>query len=90
MEQPNIKHDEDVVAFLLLLTSSDQTEQLIRELKEMREVLETYLIYGEWDILVKIKVNSLPELTRLVMRMRKIEGVNKTSTLITTQYLTNQ
>ena len=84
MESPNLPEDEDVTAFLLLLTSSDQTEQLIQELQEMQEVLETYIIYGDWDVLLKIKVKSLPELTRFVMRLRKIEGVNKTNTLITT------
>lgn len=86
MEQPNIAQGEDVIAFLLLLTSSDQTEHLIQELKVMREVLEFFIIYGDWDLLLKIKVKSLPELTKFVMRIRKIEGVNKTSTLITTQY----
>ena len=91
MEQPpNLNQDEDVVAFLLLLTSSDQTELLLEELQEMREVLETYIIYGDWDVLLKIKVKSLPELTRFVMRLRKIEGVNKTNTLITTHYESNQ
>ncbi len=90
METPNIPEDEDVIAFLLLLTSSDQTEQLIQELQEMREVLETYLIYGDWDVLLKIKVRSLPELTRFVMRLRKIDGVNKTNTLITTHYGSNE
>ncbi len=89
MESPNLPQDEDVTAFLLLLTSSDQTEELIAELNDMREVLETYLIYGDWDLLVKIKVKSLPELTKFVMRMRKIPGVNKTNTLITTQFTNN-
>ena len=90
MEQPpNIAQDEDVIAFLLLLTSSDQTEQLIDEFKEMREILEIYILYGEWDILLKIKLKSLPELTKFVLRLRKIEGVNKTNTLITTSFDTN-
>ena len=87
--QPNIGQDEDVIAFLLLLTSSDQTEQLIEEFHEMREVLEIYILYGEWDILLKIKLKSLPELTKFVLRLRKIEGVNKTNTLITTHYGAN-
>jgi len=85
VEHPNIKKNEDVVAFLLLLTSSDQTEQILQKLREFpREILESHIIYGEWDLLLKVKVRSLPELTKLVMRIRKIEGINKTSTLITT------
>ena len=90
MEQPpNIAQDEDVIAFLLLLTSSDQTEQLIDDFKEMPEVLEIYILYGEWDVLLKIKLKSLPELTKFVLRLRKIGGVNKTNTLITTHYDAN-
>ena len=74
---------------MLLLTSSDQTEQLIDELRKCTKYLETYILYGEWDVLLKLKLKSLPELTKFVMRLRKIEGINKTNTLITTHYDAN-
>ncbi|MHA1821331.1 MAG: Lrp/AsnC family transcriptional regulator [Promethearchaeota archaeon] len=79
------KSNKDVIAFLLMTTDSDRTEEILDRLKGMAEVIEAYIIYGDWDMIVKVKIPSLPELTRVVMNLRKIMGVRKTSTLITLQ-----
>ena len=76
-------NSDGVIAFLLILTSGDQTENVLNQLKKLAEVVEAYIIYGDWDLIVKVKIASLPELTRMVMKLRKTEGVEKTSTLIT-------
>ena len=79
MEHPQILHeDEDVIAFLFLLTSSDQTEQLINELQDMQKYLETYIIYGKWDVLLKIKVKITTRITRFVYACcEKLKGIIK-------------
>jgi anthranilate phosphoribosyltransferase len=76
------KSEDEVIAFLLLLTVGERTEELLDELRKMKEVVEGYIIYGEWDILIKVKIKNLPELTEIVMNLRKKEGIKKTSTLI--------
>lgn len=77
---------KEVIAFLLLLTAGENTEELLKDLRtssEFKQIVEAYIIYGEFDIILKVKVNNLPELTELVMKLRRREGIKKTSTLIT-------
>ena len=75
--------DEDqVTPFLLLLTAVEKTEEILNQLRSMSEVVEGYIIYGEWDLILKIRVKNLPDLTEIVMKLRKNAGIKKTSTLI--------
>lgn len=74
-----------VLAFVLLNTQSERTESILNLMRTNDKIKEAYIIYGDWDILIKIEVESLPELTKLVMSFRKEDGIKKTSTLITVQ-----
>jgi DNA-binding Lrp family transcriptional regulator len=73
---------EEVIAYLLILTTSEGTENLLKNLRAMPEVTEAFVIYGDWDLIVRVKVGSLPELTKFVMELRKNKSIRKTSTLI--------
>lgn len=79
------KERNKVVAFVLLNTVSERTEPILEFMRQNDKIKEAYIIYGDWDILVKIEVESLPELTNLVMSLRKEKGIKKTSTLITVE-----
>ncbi|MBD3353528.1 MAG: Lrp/AsnC family transcriptional regulator [Candidatus Lokiarchaeota archaeon] len=79
------KSKDDVIAFVLLNAESAKTEHILDYLKEREQVKEAYIIYGDWDILIKIQVPNLPELTKLIMDLRKNAGIVKTSTLITVE-----
>ncbi len=73
---------DEVIAYLLILTTSEGTENLLGNLRAMPEVTEAFVIYGDWDLIVRVKVGSLPELTKFVMELRKNKAIRKTSTLI--------
>jgi DNA-binding Lrp family transcriptional regulator len=66
-----------------LLTDSEFTEVIIKDLRDMIEVVESHIIYGDWDLIIKVRIPALSDLTKLVMRLRKMQGIKKTSTLIT-------
>ena len=72
----------EVVAYLLVTTANDGTEEVLTELRSRPEVSEAYVIYGDWDIIARVSVPSLPELTNFVMALRKFKTIRKTSTLI--------
>jgi DNA-binding Lrp family transcriptional regulator len=56
----------------------------IKELKEVKEVITTY---GEYDVIIKIQVNSLDELDDFVFKkLRTIDGVEATTTLISARF----
>lgn len=56
----------------------DQRE-IGRRIAKFPEVLETHLITGNWDILIKVKAKDVDEVGKFVIdKLRKIEGVEKT------------
>jgi DNA-binding Lrp family transcriptional regulator len=56
----------------------------IKELKEVKDVVTTY---GEYDIIIKIEVETLDELDDFVFnKLRTINGVEATTTLISARY----
>jgi DNA-binding Lrp family transcriptional regulator len=57
-----------------------------KKLVELKQVKFATTIYGEWDLLAEVKVESLPELDRFVFdNFRQIPGVEGTKTLIATK-----
>lgn len=53
--------------------------QIAKRIAKFPEVLETHLITGDWDILLKVKAKDVDEVGKFVIdKLRKIEGVEKT------------
>jgi DNA-binding Lrp family transcriptional regulator len=73
--------DAKVLAFIMIRLQADWAG-VVEMLNRQPGVTEVHPIYGDWDIIVKVEVPSLAELTALVQTMRGITGVIKTSTLI--------
>ena len=59
-------------------------EQLVlEELQEFSEVKEAHILFGEWDLIAKLDVESPEAAGTFVMEhIRKLEDVKLTSTLI--------
>ena len=74
---------EKVIAFVLLVTDSDRTVHIFKHLKEMEKVKEVFMIYGDYDLILKIELSNLAELTGFMMELRKKFAIKKSSTLIT-------
>jgi len=70
-----------VVAFALIV--GDAGKKILESLKSMKEVEEAYIVYGEYDIVVKVNVEQLKDLDPfLTEKIRNIDGVQMTSTMI--------
>lgn len=66
----------------IALENADETE-IKDNLKGFPEVKEVHILFGEWDLMAKLEVESPEELATFVMeKIRSIEGVKLTSTLI--------
>jgi len=53
------------------------------QLKGFPEVRDVHILFGEWDLMVKLELESPEALAAFVMdHIRPIEGVKLTSTLI--------
>ena len=70
-------------AFVLINVESGAEQEVVNELKGIEGVEEAYFSYGVYDIITKIKADSMESLKDLVTRkVRTISRVRSTLTLI--------
>jgi anthranilate phosphoribosyltransferase len=72
-----------VTAYVLIATTIGEEKTVAEELEKLKEVELADILYGEWDIILRVNVKDLTELdTFLTKKIRKIKNVKLTSTLI--------
>lgn len=72
-----------IKAYVLFKVSSGTEREICRKISDFNEVLEASVIYGEYDLIAKVKVNDLPTLEIfLTEKIRSIPSVILTSTMI--------
>ena len=72
-----------VRALVLLNVNSGNEVTIVEKLKELPEVVDTFITFGDHDIACIIHANSPKELGQIVtQRIRRVDGVQKTITLI--------
>ena len=72
-----------VRALVLLNVNSGNEVTIVEHLKTINEVMDTFITFGDHDIACIISANSPKELGQIVTgRIRRIDGVQKTITLI--------
>jgi DNA-binding Lrp family transcriptional regulator len=70
-------------AYVLINVESGSEETLVKELKKVEGVEEAYFSYGVYDIICKIKAESMEKLKDMVTRkIRSMHEVRSTLTLI--------
>ena len=70
-------------AFVLINVESGAEEDVVKELKKIDGVEEAYFSYGVYDIIAKVKAESMEKLKDTVTRkIRTIGRVRSTLTLI--------
>jgi DNA-binding Lrp family transcriptional regulator len=73
-------------AFVLINVESGAEEQVVDELKKLEGVEEAYYSYGVYDIITKVKADSMEKLKDTVTRkIRTLAKVRSTLTLILTE-----
>ncbi len=76
-----------VKAYVLLKVTPGYERNIVKELTDMPEIEDINELYGEWDIITKASVARIEDLDALLSeKMRKIEGVTLTSTMIVAKY----
>lgn len=72
----------DVTAFIGVSTSARAIDQLEAQLSDLEEVLECHHVTGGYTMLLKVKTQNTETLEQLISRIRLIEGVTRTETLV--------
>jgi DNA-binding Lrp family transcriptional regulator len=70
-------------AFVLINVESGSEDDVLQELKKVEGVEESYFSYGVYDIIMKIKADTMDTLKEMVTRrIRTLSKVRSTLTLI--------
>ena len=70
------------IDYIYLLQSGENQRDVAKKLSKLPHILETHVITGEWDILLKIRGKNPKEIGHFVMtKLRKIKGVGRTHSL---------
>ena len=70
-------------AFVLINVESGAEDEVLTELKAIENVDESYFSYGVYDVITKIRADSMEKLKELVTtRIRSLDQVRSTLTLI--------
>ena len=71
------------IAFVLINAEIGSESDVLDELKKIEGVEEAYSVYGVYDIIVKVKADSMEKLKDIVAwRIRKLNKVRSTLTMI--------
>jgi Lrp/AsnC family transcriptional regulator for asnA, asnC and gidA len=66
----------------MLITTEEFDPQLLKALGKIKGVEEAYPIYGVYDIIVKTRADTMDELKKTHDRIRKLEKIRQTQTMI--------
>ena len=72
-----------MLAYILVSLNESNEGMILSNFSDMPEVLEAHILFGEWDLLIKVKLDSAEEIGSFVIeKVRNLEEVGLTSTLI--------
>lgn len=70
-------------AFVLVSTDVGAEREILDRLKELPEVVEAYIVYGVYDLVVKVTVNRQEDLKDIITnKIRKLDKVRSTLTMV--------
>lgn len=76
-----------IVSLVLIKAETGEEREVESEVRKIPSVREAQLLFGVYDISVKIECENLEELTDIVInQIRQIPGVKTTKTLPGVQY----
>jgi len=54
--------------------------EVLRELRQIKDITESYELYGDFDIMVKLESQEKERLQAIVQKLRGIKGIASTNT----------
>ena len=69
------------LAYVLINTEPSQMEMVLDKIKDINGVEEAYMVYGIYDIYVKVRTEIPKELKGIVQKIRIQDNVQSTLTL---------
>ena len=82
---------DSAVAIVLMTTEPGKEVEIIEQIKKINEVKEALVLFGEFDIFLKLQCPDYGYLSSVVVnQIRNIEGVETTTTMTATPTSSSQ
>ncbi|MBR9679303.1 MAG: Lrp/AsnC family transcriptional regulator [Nanoarchaeota archaeon] len=72
-------------AYLLLITKPGVESRIASKLINIKEVKDIEVVYGDYDIVIKVEFPNMDELSAFIKKLRAIKNIKNTSTMIAMQ-----
>ena len=77
------------IAFVLINAEIGSESEVLAELKKVEGIEEAYSVYGVYDVIAKVKADSMDKLKDIVTwRIRRLNKVRSTLTMIVIDIMT--
>jgi DNA-binding Lrp family transcriptional regulator len=71
------------LAFVLVNVEAGTDKEVLENIKKIPEVRDVYMVYGVYDIIVKLESDTLEKLREMVTKkIRQLDKVRSTMTMI--------
>jgi DNA-binding Lrp family transcriptional regulator len=71
------------MAYVLITTEAGAVDSVLKALKKMDSVKDTYMVYGVYDIIATVKAETMDKLREIVTwNLRSLDKVKSTLTMI--------
>jgi hypothetical protein len=67
---------------ICIIDVSGDVEETVKQLKTVKGVKDSFIVYGGHDIVALLNAKGLNEVREVVFNIRKVPGVLRTETLI--------
>jgi DNA-binding Lrp family transcriptional regulator len=68
-------------AFVFINVLPSMEKEVLRKLRQVKHVTESYELYGDYDLVIKVETEEKERLQDIVQKqIRSIKGITKTST----------
>ncbi|MDY3548462.1 winged helix-turn-helix transcriptional regulator [Riemerella anatipestifer] len=86
------KLDYTFTAFIgILLTKSNRTQEVLKQLEEIPNIIETSVVSGKYNIFCKMKAKNTEDAKNVIYRIDDIEDVMRTESMISMEeYLSDR
>ena len=71
--------------FVLCKLAPGKEQTAVRTIRALQGVTEVYMVFGGWDMILAAESDTVDKLSSLIVsRIRSVDGVSATETLVTT------
>ncbi len=72
-----------MIAFVLMQLKECDETKVMDDLKSLPEVKEAFVLFGEWDLILKVEIENAEALGKFMIEsIRSMDDVKLTSTMI--------